>query len=141
MTTYATPDINALITTALKDVIKQAVEAHIDDRLEALDVDVASTLVYFNRKHKDLEAENALLRTQAATLGECLKAHTDQIKALEKRINRLETDKTDRAFERDDIIADMVETCVDKALKNVDLTKQVRYVLSDARLTITNTGF
>lgn len=117
-----TNDINALITTALKDVISQAVAQQIEARIEALDVDVASALVYFNRKHKDLEAINAQLRAQLA--------------ALETRVNRLEADKTDRAFEREDTISDMVETCVNEAFKDIDLSDQVRNVLADARICI-----
>lgn len=117
-----TPDINALITTALKDTIEKAVAAHVDDRLEAMDVDVASSLVYFNRKYKDLE-----------TINEHLNARITQ---LEKRINRLEADKTDRAFEREDIISDMVETCVNEAFKDIDLSDQVRNALADARIII-----
>lgn len=122
MTTNTTPDINALITTALKNVIKQAVEAHTDDRIEALDVDVASALVYFNRKWKDMEAINEQLNAR--------------VTQLEKRINQLETAQTDRAFEREDILSDMVETCVNEAFKDIDLSDQVRNALADARIII-----
>jgi hypothetical protein len=72
-----TADINNLITTALKDVIKQAVAHQIDARIEALDVDVASALVYFNRKNKDLETANEQLRARVTQLENAVYAPVD----------------------------------------------------------------
>ena len=159
-----TADINSLITTALKDVISQAVAHQIDARIDALDTDVASALVYFNRKNKDLETANEQLRARVTQLENRADVHDERRKAVDTRLNTLEgagayiienlqktSDITlacqdeikelhkandDREQELEDNIADLVEDVVNDKFGNYDITDKVRYVLEDARINI-----
>lgn len=57
-------------------------------------------------------------------------------KTLEDEVGRLQHANASRDQEREDVLRDLVDTRLEHALEDLDLTKQVRYVLSDATITI-----
>lgn len=57
-------------------------------------------------------------------------------KTLEDEVGRLQHANASRDQEREDIISDMIDTRLEHALEDLDLTEQVRNALSDATITI-----
>ena len=159
--TTDTSSLNALITLALKQTIQAAVEAAIEDKLATLDADLAGIAA----KTVALERfTSGLDRALVTSIGDQLSVNTqlqDRIIKLEKRldtlglintaqenalnariqvledeVSRLQHANEARDKEREDIIADMIDTRLEYALEDLDLTEQVRNVLSDATITI-----
>lgn len=59
-----------------------------------------------------------------------------RVEVLEDEVGRLQHAHEVQKQERDDTIADIVDTRLEMALAGVDLTEQVRYVLADATIKI-----
>ena len=57
-------------------------------------------------------------------------------KTLEDEVGRLQHANASRDQEREDVLRDLVDTRIDEALADIDLTDQVRNALSDATITI-----
>jgi len=163
--TTDTSSLNALITLALKQTIHAAVQAAVKDKLDDLDADTASVAASLGQRITALYRFTAGLdRALVTSIGDQFSFNTQmqsRILALEKRLDTLSLINTAqedaltariqvledevgrlqhvnqvRDQERDDTIADIVDTCIAEALKDVDLTEQVRNVLADATITI-----
>jgi len=163
--TTDTSSLNALITLALKQTIQQAVDAAIKDKLDDLDADTASVAAHLGQRITDLDRFTmGLDRSLVTSIGDQLSVNTQmqaRILALEKRLDTLslintaqedalnariqvledEVGRLQHAHEvqkqeRDDTIADIVDTRLEMALEDIDLTEQVRNVLADATITI-----
>lgn len=163
--TTDTSSLNALITLALKQTIHAAVQAAVKDKLDDLDADTASVAAHLGQRITDLDRFTAGLdRALVTSIGDQLSVNTQmqaRILALEKRLDtlslintaqedalnariqvledevgRLQHANQVRDQERDDTIADIVDTRLEMALEDLDLTEQVRNVLSDATITI-----
>jgi hypothetical protein len=117
--TNNTAILNELITFALRQTIQAAVEAAIEGRLAA--------------KVAELEKHIATLNALGTVQEDALKA---RIQVLEDEVGRLQHANASRDQERNDIIADLIDTRLEYALEDLDLTEQVRNVLSDATITI-----
>ena len=127
--TNNTAILNELITFAVKQTIQAAVEAAIEDRLADLDAAMASVAA----KAVELEKHIATLNALGTVQEDALKA---RIQVLEDEVGRLQHANASRDQERNDIIADLIDTRLEYALEDLDLTEQVRNVLSDATITI-----
>jgi hypothetical protein len=163
--TTDTSSLNALITLALKQTIHAAVQAAVKDNLDDLDADTASVAAHLGQRITDLDRFTAGLdRALVTSIGDQLSVNTQmqaRILALEKRLDTLSLINTSQADtlnarievledevgrlqhahevqkqERDDTIADIVDTRLEMALEDLDLTEQVRHVLADATITI-----
>jgi len=159
--TTDTSSLNALITLALKQTIQAAVQAAIEDKLATLDADLAGIAA----KTVALERfTSGLDRALVTSIGDQLSVNTqlqDRIIKLEKRldtlslintaqedalnariqvledeVSRLQHANASRDKEREDIISDLIDTRLEYALEDLDLTEQVRNVLVDATITI-----
>lgn len=117
--TNNTTILNELITFALRQTIQAAVEAAIEDRIAA--------------KVVELEKQIATLNALGTVQEDALKA---RIQVLEDEVGRLQHANASRDQERNDIIADLIDTRLEYALEDLDLTEQVRNVLSDATITL-----
>jgi hypothetical protein len=163
--TTDTSSLNALITLALKQTIHAAVQAAIEDKLADLDADTASVAASMGQRITALDRFTAGLdRALVTSIGDQFSFNTQmqsRILALEKRLDTLSLINTSQEDalaariqvleeevgrlqhahevqkqERDDTIADIVDTRLEMALEDIDLTEQVRNVLSDATITI-----
>ena len=163
--TTDTSSLNALITLALKQTIQQAVDTAIKNKLDDLDADTASVAARLGMRITDLDRFTmGLDRALVTSIGDQLSVNTQlqaRILALEKRLDtlslintskddtlnariqvledevgRLQRANVDRDIERADIISDLIDTRLEKALAGVDLTEQVRNVLADATIKI-----
>jgi len=163
--TTDTSSLNALITLALKQTIHAAVQAAIEDKLDNLDADTASVAASLGQRIAALDRFTAGLdRALVTSIGDQFSFNTQmqsRILALEKRLDtlslintaqedaltariqvledevgRLQHANQARDQERNDTIADIVDTRLEIALADVDLTEQVRNVLADATITI-----
>lgn len=116
--TNNTAILNELITFALRQTIQAAVEAAM--------AGVAAKVV-------ELEKHIATLNALGTVQEDALKA---RIQVLEDEVGRLQHANASREQEREDIISDIIDTRLEYALEDLDLTEQVRNVLSDATITI-----
>lgn len=116
--TNNTAILNELITFALRQTIQAAVDA--------ATAGVAA-------KVGELEKHIATLNALGTVQEDALKA---RIQVLEDEVGRLQHANASRDQEREDIIADIIATRLEYALEDLDLTEQVRNVLSDATITI-----
>lgn len=116
--TMNTSSLNELITFALRQTIQAAVDA--------ATAGVAA-------KVGELEKRIATLNALGTVQEDALKA---RIQVLEDEVGRLQHANASRDQERNDIIADLIATRLEYALEDLDLTEQVRNVLSDATITI-----
>ena len=116
--TNNTAILNELITLALKHTIQAAVDA-------------ATACVV--AKVVELEKHIATLNALGTVQEDALKA---RIQVLEDEVGRLQHANASRDQERNDIIADLIDTRLEYALEDLDLTEQVRNVLSDATITL-----
>lgn len=116
--TMNTSSLNELITFALRQTIQAAVDA--------ATAGVAA-------KVGELEKHIATLNALGTVQEDALKA---RIQVLEDEVGRLQHANASRDQEREDIIADLIATRLEYALEDLDLTEQVRNVLSDATITI-----
>jgi len=116
--TMNTSSLNELITFALRQTIQAAVDA--------ATAGVAA-------KVGELEKRIATLNALGTVQEDALKA---RIQVLEDEVGRLQHANASRDQEREDIIADLIDTRLEYALEDLDLTEQVRNVLSDATITI-----
>jgi len=78
---------------------------------------------------KRLDTLSLINTSQADTLNA-------RIQVLEDEVGRLQHANNVRDQERDDAINDIVDTRLEMALEDIDLTEQVRHVLADATITI-----
>jgi chromosome segregation ATPase len=99
--------------TALAE--REAVELELRDRINKLEKRL-DTLSLINTAQED--ALNA------------------RIQVLEDEVGRLQHANASRDQEREDVLRDLVDTRIDEALADIDLTEQVRNVLVDATITI-----
>ena len=127
--TMSTASLNARITLALQQTVQAAVDAAIEDRLADLDAATAGVAA----KVVELEKHIAALNTLGTVQEDALKA---RIQVLEDEVGRLQHANASREQEREDIISDLIDTRLEYALEDLDLTEQVRNVLSDATITI-----
>jgi len=120
--TNNTATLNELITFALRQTIQAAVDA--------ATAGVAA-------KVGELEKRIATLNALGTVQEDALKA---RIQILEDEVGRLQHANARREQEREDlisdIISDIIDTRLEYALEDLDLTEQVRNVLSDATITI-----
>lgn len=116
--TNNTAILNELITFALRQTIQAAVDA--------ATAGVVAKVV-------ELEKHIATLNALGTVQEDALKA---RIQVLEDEVGRLQHANASRDQERNDIIADLIDTRLEYALEDLDLTEQVRNVLSDATITI-----
>jgi uncharacterized small protein (DUF1192 family) len=116
--TMNTSSLNELITFALRQTIQAAVDA--------ATAGVAA-------KVGELEKRIATLNALGTVQEDALKA---RIQVLEDEVGRLQHANASREQEREDIISDIIDTRLEYALEDLDLTEQVRNVLSDATITI-----
>jgi uncharacterized small protein (DUF1192 family) len=116
--TMNTSSLNELITFALRQTIQAAVDAA-----------TAGVAAKVGELEKHIATLNALGTVQKYAL----KA---RIQILEDEVGRLQHANASRDQEREDIIADLIATRLEYALEDLDLTEQVRNVLSDATITI-----
>ena len=116
--TNNTAILNELITFALRQTIQAAVDA--------ATAGVVAKVV-------ELEKHIATLNALGTVQEDALKA---RIQVLEDEVGRLQHANASRDQERNDIISDLIDTRLEYALEDLDLTEQVRNVLSDATITI-----
>jgi uncharacterized small protein (DUF1192 family) len=116
--TNNTAILNELITFALRQTIQAAVEA---------------AMAGVAAKVGELEKHIATLNALGTVQEDALKA---RIQVLEDEVGRLQHANASRDQEREDIISDIIATRLEYALEDLDLTEQVRNVLSDATITI-----
>lgn len=131
--TTDTSSLNALITLALKQTIQAAVQAAIEDKLADLDAATAGVAVRLTSNITALEKRLDTLSLINTAQEDALNA---RIQVLEDEVGRLQHANEARDKEREDIIADLIDTRLEYALEDLDLTEQVRNVLADATITI-----